>query len=159
MSANAIAVTSESVASSAARAGHAFAFKAGASVTSTEARAERSKSAICFGSSIGLIASAAPAASPPQIVKWVSGRLGKTNAAGRSVATRRRSEKVCRARHVGDEFGVGPNVRVVEAVGRAEERQRGRIWSPFRACDERGIGALRKVPLNERNGFDRGDVG
>ena len=87
MSTNAIAVRSGSEASSAARTGHAFGFKAGASVTRTEALAERSKSAICLGSSIGLIASAAPAASPPQMVKWVSGRLGSTNAAGRSVAT------------------------------------------------------------------------
>ena len=87
MSTSAIVRKSGSEASSGARSDHALGFKAGASVTSTEARAERSKSAICFGASIGLIASAAPAASPPQMVKWVSGRLGSTNAAGRSVAT------------------------------------------------------------------------
>ena len=86
-------------------------------------------------------------------------KIGQDERRGTIGRNAERSEKVRRARHVGDEFGVGPNVRVVEAVGRAEERQRGRIWSPFRACDERGIGALRKVPLNQRNGFDRGDVG
>src|SRR5271166_237279 len=87
MSTNAIALRSGGEASSAARPDHPFGFKAGASVTRTEARAVRIKSAICFASSIGLIASAAPAASPPQIVKWVSGRLGRTKATGRSEAT------------------------------------------------------------------------
>jgi hypothetical protein len=87
MSTNTIALRSGRAASSAASAGHAFAFRAGASVMSTEARAERIKSAICFGSSIGFRASAAPAASPPQIAKWVSGRFGRTKADGRSVVT------------------------------------------------------------------------
>ncbi len=52
MSTNAIAPRSRSEVSSFASAGHAFAFKAGASVTRTEARAERIKSAICFGSAV-----------------------------------------------------------------------------------------------------------
>jgi hypothetical protein len=86
MSTNAIVLRSGSDGSSAAKPDHAL-FKAGASVTRTPARANRIRSAICFGWSIGLIASAAPAASPPHIVKWVSGRLGRTKATGRSDAT------------------------------------------------------------------------
>ena len=69
MSTTAIVVRSGSEASSAAREGHALGFKAGVSVTRTEARAERIRAPICFGSSIGFMTSAAPAASPPQIAK------------------------------------------------------------------------------------------
>ena len=70
-----------------------------------------------------------------------------------------RSKEVCRARHVGDEFGVGPDMRLVEALGREEERQRRPVGSALRACDERGIGALGQAPLNQRDGFDRRNVG
>ena len=53
--------------------------RGGASVTRIEARAKRRMSATCLGSSIGLTASAAHSrrASPPQMAKWVSGRLGR----------------------------------------------------------------------------------
>ena len=113
---SAIVRKSGSEASSGVRSDHALGFKAGASVTSTEARAERSKSAICFGASIGLIASAAPAASPPQMVKWVSGKIGQHERRGTIGRNAERGENVRGARHLVDEFGVVPNVRVVEAV-------------------------------------------
>jgi hypothetical protein len=55
------------------------------------------------------------------MVKWVSEDGQRTpGTIGRNAE---RGENVRGARHLGDEFGVVPNVRVVEAVGRAEERR------------------------------------
>ena len=68
-------------------------------------------------------------------------------------------EEVRRARHVRDEFGVGPDMRLVEPVGRQEERKRLAVGAPLRSLDESRIGTLGQRPLRERNGFDRGDVG
>ena len=86
-------------------------------------------------------------------------KIGQDERSGTIGRNAERSEKVRRARHVGDEFAVAPDMRFVEVVGRRQERQRFRVGSAFRAGDERRIGALRKVPLDQRNRFNRGDVG
>ncbi|MCY1354331.1 hypothetical protein D9M69_407050 [compost metagenome] len=52
----------------------------GARVTTSLALAARSSSPICAASSSGLMAMTMPAASPPQMVKWVSGRFGSRKA-------------------------------------------------------------------------------
>ncbi|MNT69972.1 hypothetical protein D3C72_2083240 [compost metagenome] len=51
----------------------------GARVTSNSESEAWISSAICSASSSGLIALTIPAASPPQMVKWVCGRLGSRN--------------------------------------------------------------------------------
>ena len=68
-------------------------------------------------------------------------------------------EDVGRARHVRDELGVGPDMRLVEPVGRQEEGKSPGVWTPLRGFDQSRIGTLGQRPLRERNGFDRSDVG
>ena len=160
MSTNAIVFKSESEPSSATKSDQAFGCRAGARVTRTEACATPSRCAICFAPSIGLIASAAPAASPPQMTKWVSGRLGKTNATGRSGATPQRGESVCGASDVPNEFRVGPNVRFFQAVGRHGKRKGPlRLGSAVALSSERRIGVRRQPTLRERDGFNGKDIG
>ena len=49
-------------------------------VTSHLALAAKSRSRMSGASNKGLMAKTIPAASPPQMTQWVSGRLGRTNA-------------------------------------------------------------------------------
>ena len=58
-----------------------------------------------------------------------------------------------------EELGVGPDVRLVEPVGRQEEGKRPAVGAPLRGIDESRIGTLGQRALRERNGFDGGDVG
>ena len=128
MSTKAIALRSGSEASSSARPDHPLGFKAGASVTRMEARAKRRISATCFGSSIGLTASAAPAASLAPDREVGLGKVGQDigdRAGGRDAEG---GEDVGRPRHVRDKLGVGPDMRLVEPVGRQEEGKRPRVW-------------------------------
>ena len=124
MSTKAIALRSGSEASCSARPDHPLGFKAGASVTRIEARAKRRMSATRLGPSIGLTRErcAGSLAAPNREVGI--GKVGQDigrRAVGRDAEG---GEEVRRARHVRDELGVGPHMRLVEPVGRQEERKR-----------------------------------
>ena len=159
MSTKAMALRSGSEASSSARPDHALGFKAGASVTRIEARAKRRMSATClrFEHRIDGERCAGGLAAPDREVGL--GKVGQDighRAVGRDAEG---GEEVRRARHVRDELGVGPDMRLVEPVGRQEEGKRMGVGAPLRGVDESRIGALGQRPLRERNGFDGDDVG
>ena len=69
------------------------------------------------------------------------------------------SESVCGACDVPNEFRVGPNVRFLQAVGRAEKGESLCAWATLRALDERRIGVRRQRALGERDGFNGKDIG
>ena len=68
-----------------------------------------------------------PAAWPPQIVRWVSGRFGSTKATTSSLRTPRAVEEVRGGRDAREEGLVGPGRRPRVVLHAQEERQRRRL--------------------------------